>query len=134
MIDKMKSYGILFVDDVENILESYDVLFEDFKQYNRLFARNGMEGIDMYKKFSPELVITDNIMPKKDGLEMSTDIKNISKEKNKPVYILMVSSLEDWNRLKLSARFHGQVDGTMIKPFDIDKLTNRVTKELERFK
>ena len=38
-------------------------------------ATNGQEGIDLFKNHQAELVITDIVMPEKDGIETITDLK-----------------------------------------------------------
>lgn len=38
-------------------------------------ATNGQEGIDLFRSNQAELVITDIVMPEKDGIETITDLK-----------------------------------------------------------
>lgn len=58
-------------------------------------AKNGVEGIELYKKLKPDFVILDIIMPGIDGIETA---KNILKE-NPTAKIVMLSSLFDTETL-----------------------------------
>ena len=67
-------YRILLVDDEPDVLEflSYNLIREGF-QVNT--ATNGKEGIKKALKFRPHLIILDVMMPKADGIETCTEIK-----------------------------------------------------------
>lgn len=90
------STTIMVVDDspfaskqVKDIVEDngYDVIG---------YAKNGEEGIELYKELKPDIVILDIIMPGIDGLETAEILK-----KNDPnVRILMLSSLCDAGTLE----------------------------------
>lgn len=90
------STTIMVVDDspfaskqVKDIVEDngYDVIG---------YAKNGEEGIELYKELKPDIVILDIIMPGIDGLETAEILK-----KNDPdVKILMLSSLCDAGTLE----------------------------------
>lgn len=58
-------------------------------------AKNGVEGIELYKKLKPDFVILDIIMPGIDGIETA---KNILEE-NPTAKIVMLSSLFDTETL-----------------------------------
>jgi two-component system chemotaxis response regulator CheY len=60
------------------------------------YAKNGEEGIELYKELKPDIVILDIIMPGIDGLETAEIIM-----KNDPnVKIMMLSSLCDSGTLE----------------------------------
>lgn len=58
-------------------------------------AKNGVEGIELYKELKPDFVILDIIMPGIDGIETA---KSILKE-NPTAKIVMLSSLFDTETL-----------------------------------
>lgn len=70
--------GILIVDDslfVRRLLK--DILME--ANYTVFIeAKNGIEAIEKYKIFSPELVIMDIIMPELNGIDALKEIINIA--------------------------------------------------------
>ena len=64
-------------------------------------AANGIEGLDLIRKYQPDLVISDIKMPKLDGLEM---LKQLRLEKN-PVQVIFLTAYSDFllaqNAIKL---------------------------------
>jgi two-component system, chemotaxis family, chemotaxis protein CheY len=69
---------ILIVDDTENIRSLLsDLLSAD---HNILEASNGQEGLMVYEKYKPDLVITDLSMPIMSGIEMVRRIRSLSSE------------------------------------------------------
>ena len=59
----MKSeYKVLVVDDEKNILESVKMVL-NYEKYNVQVAKDGMEAIDLFKKFLPDIVLLDLHMP-----------------------------------------------------------------------
>uniref|UniRef100_A0A831XF22 Sigma-54-dependent Fis family transcriptional regulator n=1 Tax=Geobacter metallireducens TaxID=28232 RepID=A0A831XF22_GEOME len=59
---------ILVVDDEQNIRTALAGILED-EGYRPVFARDGLEALDMAKKENPDLVLLDIWMPRLDGLE-----------------------------------------------------------------
>ncbi len=68
---------ILIIDDDVSIRKLLKAMFEK-SNYEVVDAADGEEGIKQFKKYLPDLVITDLIMPGKEGLETIKDIKNIN--------------------------------------------------------
>lgn len=93
---KIKKLTVLFVDDEQVVIEIMKnilpMLFKD-----TYYALNGLEGINQYKKYSPDIIITDLSMPKLDGVEMIKEIKKI----NDNVKIICISG-------------HNEVENLMI--------------------
>ena len=74
----IKDLSILFVDDEEIVIDiMQDILPMLFK--NSFYARNGLEGIEEFKKHKPDVVITDLSMPQLDGISMLKIIKDLDK-------------------------------------------------------
>ena len=84
-----KELTLLLVEDEDSIRESMQEIFSGVFQ-KVISASNGDEGLKKFKKFSPDIVIADIMMPIMDGLEMSKQIKEVSK--NTPVIILSAYS------------------------------------------
>jgi DNA-binding response OmpR family regulator len=111
----LKSLKVLLVED-ERKLSSLlkNAIGDSF--YSFSVANNGAEGLKIFEKISPDIVITDIMMPNMTGLEMAKEIKNI--DKSVPIIILSAFSEAD--------KFLGAIDvGVVkyfIKPFDPDEL------------
>ena len=68
---------ILLVDDNEELLKLYSIFL---KRYEVITARNGKEGVELYMKHNPDLVIMDIKMPVMDGIEATKVIKKYDKD------------------------------------------------------
>ncbi|EHY1205644.1 butyrate response regulator transcription factor BumR [Campylobacter jejuni] len=115
MSQECKELIILVVEDEIKTRESLiNVLSERFSKV--IGAQNGDEGLKKFKKFKPDLVITDIAMPIMDGLDMAREIKEISDD----VPIVVLSAYSEKERL---LRFIDiGIDKYLIKPVDIEEL------------
>ncbi len=68
---------VLTIDDEENIRDSFRMFLEDY-DYKVLEASNGQEGLEIFAREKPDLVICDLRMPGVDGLEVIEKIKHDS--------------------------------------------------------
>jgi len=123
---RLNSLTVLFVEDeaeLRSALES--AIGDEFTKF--VVARDGDDGFKKFKKFKPDIVITDIFMPIRDGLEMAKDIKQISRE----TPIIVLSAFSEKKRL-LKAIDVG-IDKYLIKPIDPDELMlaiNTIADEL----
>ncbi|ECL3536881.1 butyrate response regulator transcription factor BumR [Campylobacter jejuni] len=115
MSQECKELIILVVEDEIKTRESLiNVLSERFSKV--IGAQNGDEGLKKFKKFKPDLVITDIAMPIVDGLDMAREIKEISDD----VPIVVLSAYSEKERLLRSIDIG--IDKYLIKPVDIEEL------------
>ncbi|WP_174247193.1 response regulator transcription factor [Arcobacter sp. LA11] len=116
----LKELKILFVEDEVNISKLLkDALADYFFSFT--VANNGEEGLDKFKKVNPDIVITDIMMPKLDGLEMTKKIKEINEE----IPIIVLSAFSDKEKL-LKAIDIG-ITKYFIKPFDPEEVLEYLT-------
>ncbi len=107
---------LLFVEDEELLRAIYERILDKFVQ--RLYiAENGKEGLEMYKKYNPDLIITDIMMPVMDGLEM---VQHIRKTDN--LIKLVILSAYGEAEFFMDAIKIG-VNSFLIKPVETKKLT-----------
>lgn len=78
---------ILIIED-EEILSK--VLEEKFKRagFDTAIATNGDEAFPMAKKFSPDVILLDLILPKKNGFDVLKDLKSDADLKTAPIIVL----------------------------------------------
>ncbi|EHN7592006.1 response regulator transcription factor [Campylobacter jejuni] len=115
MSQECKELIILVVEDEVKARESMiNILSERFSKV--IGAQNGDEGLKKFKKFKPDLVITDIAMPIMDGLDMAKEIKEISDD----VPIVVLSAYSEKERLLRSIDIG--IDKYLIKPVDIEEL------------
>lgn len=68
---------ILTIDDEENIRDSFRMFLEDY-DFQVLEATNGREGLEIFNRENPDLVLCDLRMPEVDGLDVIEQIKKKS--------------------------------------------------------
>lgn len=96
----MKKIKILIADDMKIIAESIKKSVQKNKNVEVIgVANNGQEEYEMIVKLKPNLVFTDNQMPKMNGIQVIETIYN-SKIKNKPKFVLVTADrdMEIYNR------------------------------------
>ncbi len=117
-----KNLTLLYVEDEDNIRNLLQSAIEDeFKEI--IVANNGNEGLKKFKKYQPDIVISDILMPICNGLEMSKNIKELSKDT--PIILFTAFSEKE----KLLSAIDIGIDKYLIKPVDVDELLN-VVKEI----
>ena len=98
------------------------------EDYNVIEAGNGEEGVAMADKYIPKLIISDIMMPVKDGFECSREIRENKRTFHIPV-IFLTAKAEDADRLK-SLRIG--VDDYIMKPFNPELLKEKVKALIEQ--
>ncbi len=116
---------ILIVEDDPNfgsILRDYLTL----NDYDVTLAKNGIEGLEKFKKEDFDLSILDVMMPYKDGFTLAKEIRE--KNETVPLIFLTAKSLKEdvLKGFKLGA------DDYLTKPFDSDLLLAKVKAILNR--
>jgi len=94
-------------------------------------AEDGIEGIEIYKKHKPDLIISDIKMPRMDGLEMVHEIRKTDEK----IRVIFVSGHKDTDFLIKSIEMG--VSGYLLKPLDQHQLFRMIqdignTMELDR--
>ena len=112
---------ILIVDDETINLDFFDVMLSKLG-FMVEKAEDGMEALDKVKRFSPDLILLDNIMPRMSGWELTRILKNDVKYRDIP--IIMFSALDDVKD-KVEG-FELGVDDYITKPFNFSEVLARI--------
>ncbi len=106
--------------------DNYDLrnflLFSLQNNYRVLEAANGKIGLELANKHTPDLIISDVMMPEMDGIEMCTQVKRNIQTSHIPIILLTAKALvENWvEGLEIGA------DDYIPKPFNLTILNARV--------
>ncbi|MFW5758193.1 MAG: PAS domain S-box protein [Bacteroidota bacterium] len=121
MNKKIEDIRVVYVEDETSIRELVTDMLG--RRITLLYTgKNGTEGLELFKKIKPEIVITDIRMPEMDGLEMSRKIKEISSSAR----IIITSAYSEVNHF-IEAIEIG-VDDYVLKPISRDKLFHAIYK------
>ena len=123
--NEMLDTKILVIDDDANICDLLKIYFEN-EGYEIKLANDGVEGLNYFKMYEPDLVLLDIMLPKKDGWQVCREIREIS---TKPI-IMITAKGEVFDKvlgLELGA------DDFVVKPFDMKELSARVKSVLRRY-
>ncbi len=117
---------ILVVDDDPAILNLLESCLG--KKYLVSLAKNGEEGLKKALETWPDLVITDVMMPKKNGFELCNELRFHSQLCDVPI-IMLTALGRDEDKLQ---GFRMGADDFIVKPFSPADLKERVDRLLER--
>ena len=115
----------LIIEDNPDVRQYIAACLEE--EYRLTFAENGQVGIDMALDLVPDLIISDVMMPEKDGFEVCEILKNNAHTSHIPI-ILLTAKADVESRLKGLQR---GADAYLPKPFNRDELLIRMQKLLE---
>ena len=116
---------ILIVEDEDMIREGISDYLSDCG-YETIEAGDGEEALEQFFNHKVDLVLLDIQMPKRNGLEVLSEIR-----KSSQVPVLMLTAFQD-EEYKMSA-FAALADGYLEKPFSLSLLKVRVDAIFKRY-
>jgi DNA-binding response OmpR family regulator len=120
-----KQKKILVADDETVNLDFFEVMLSKLGFVVEK-SENGHDTIEKVKKFQPDLIILDNIMPGMTGKEITKILKNDPNYKD--ISIIMLSALDDVK--DKVAGFEAGVDDYITKPFNFTEVLARINAVL----
>jgi DNA-binding response OmpR family regulator len=114
---------IVLIEDDRDISSTITAVLEN-AGYQVLTAPNGIEGRNLIEANSPELVITDMMMPRMGGFPV---LEYLSEKENPPKVIMITAN--DGSRHKAYAEMLGVCD-YLRKPFAMDVLLETIERVL----
>ncbi len=118
---------LLIVDDEQSMREFLEIMLSQ-EGYQVLLAANGEEGLEIYKKERPDLILTDVKMPGMDGLDLIKEVHAV----DSIVPIIAITAYASASDAIRAVR-EGAYD-YISKPFQIDELRVIVRNALEACK
>jgi two-component system chemotaxis response regulator CheY len=115
--------SILAVDDSASIRQMVSFTLKS-SGYEVVEAVDGMDGLEKAKGQSFHLILTDQNMPRMDGLTLIKSLRGLPQYKTVPILMLTTESSDT---MKQQGRAAGAT-GWLVKPFDPQKLVEVVKK------
>jgi diguanylate cyclase (GGDEF)-like protein len=119
MKNSSANISILYIEDEEEIRDSLSRFINRFSK-KLYIAKDGEEGLALYKEYNPDIVISDIKMPKMNGIEMSKYIKDINPEQ--PIIFTTAHSESSF----FMEAIEMQVDGYILKPINLKLLKSKI--------
>ncbi|MCC7504449.1 MAG: response regulator, partial [Saprospiraceae bacterium] len=107
---------LLIVEDNEDVRQYIFACVSE--QYRVLEARDGQEGIDMALEHTPDLIVSDVMMPEKNGLELCQTLKSDPRSSHIPIVLLTAKASVESRIAGLSRG----ADAYLSKPFHREEL------------
>jgi two-component system alkaline phosphatase synthesis response regulator PhoP len=126
-MNSKQTHKVLVVDDEEPILELLKYNLEK-SGYEVRTAIDGMKAIDIAKKFIPDLVLLDIMMPKMDGVETCRIIRELP-ELQKTFVVFLTARSEEYSEV---AAFDVGADDYIMKPIKPRALMSRISALFRR--
>ena len=117
----LKTANILYVEDEKSIQEGFaKTLTRCAKEL--YIGSDGKEGLELFKKYQIDIVVSDIKMPIMSGIDMAKEILEI----NPNIPIIFTTAHSESNMLLQAIELH--VDGYLLKPVSIKKLMKKINK------
>ena len=115
--------AVLAVDDSASIRQMVAFTLKN-AGYEVVEAADGMDGLAKAKARGFDLILTDQNMPRMDGLTLVKNLRTVSQYRTTPILILTTESSD---AMKAQGKAAGAT-GWLVKPFDPQKLLDVVKK------
>lgn len=123
-MEKFKNYTILYVEDDEGV-RTINSRFLN-RMFNKLYeAKDGEEGLALYKKYHPDIILTDIQMPKIDGITLSKKIRKT----DQITKIIISTAFSDKDYLLEAIEL--RLEKYIIKPLTSRNLIPALTKAVQ---
>lgn len=94
--------------------------------YDVVLANNGVDGLQMLQTITPDLIISDIMMPQMDGVETFNRLRERLQNEGIPILILTALNRKPW-----FSELEDEGAVIMQKPFDIDHLMSLIRTILD---
>jgi two-component system, NtrC family, response regulator AtoC len=120
-------FKILVIDDEPILRNSLEVALK-VSGYDVVTAQSGEEGLDLFRKESPDLILLDHWLPGMNGDE----VLRLIREKDTDVLVIIMTA-QGSIELAVNSMKMGAFD-FLVKPFDLERLEMLVQRALERIR
>ncbi len=116
---------LLIIEDNADVVAYLQSILQ--KAYQIEIANDGQAGIDKALEIIPDIIITDVMMPEKDGYEVCDTLKTDERSSHIPIIMLTAKAAESDRLVGLKTG----ADAYLMKPFNKEELFIRLEKLVE---
>ena len=116
---------VLIIEDNADMRSYLELVLKE--DYNVIEAENGEEGLERAIKYIPDVIISDVMMPVKDGFELCKTLKEHITTSHIPIILLTANSLDEQKAIG----FESGADAYIAKPFNAGLFKIRLRKLIE---
>lgn len=120
-----KGSKVLIVDDEPNIQLSLSFLLQK-EGYSVETASNGIEAIEHFHSFAPDIVLLDVMMPEMDGYSTAEKLRAL--DETSKVHIIFLTAKGTKDDRKTGYLSGG--DDYIVKPFDNQELLDKIAEKI----
>ena len=119
----LRSFSLLIVEDEKDARDIVaNMVSLEFPDCTIFTANNGIEGLELFKQHSPDIIITDVNLPVMDGVELAREIRTIN---SNATYIVLTAYTDQ----TVFDKFEDiGVCAYLIKPINLDELFAAIEK------
>lgn len=117
-----RRFNLLLVEDEVGIRDAFALLLE-LEGFHVQTAVDGLDAIDLMARVPVDLVVTDLMMPRLDGLELA---RRIQAGPGAPPIVMITAASES------ATEARALVDAVLVKPFDANALLDTIHRLLAR--
>lgn len=116
---------LLIIEDNQDVVYYLQSLLQE--EYRLIVARNGAEGVELAIETVPDIIISDVMMPEKDGFEVCRELKQDEHTSHIPIILLTAKG----DMASKKEGLQTGADAYLAKPFDREELFIRLQKLIE---
>jgi DNA-binding response OmpR family regulator len=120
-----ESKGTIFIIDDDLALQTVLEYALRAAGYDVILAPDGQEGLRLLETVTPNLVISDIMMPNMDGVEVFSHLKERLQDQGIPIIIMTALNRKPW-----FADLEAEGAVIMQKPFEVERLIDMINLTL----
>lgn len=117
-----ESFSILYIEDNPANLDLVKEILKHRPAVNLLSAPQALRGIELARKYHPELILMDINMPGMDGVTAMKKLKSCEETRDIPIIAVSANAMHADVKHGLSEGF----DAYLAKPFDLQKFLEEI--------
>ncbi len=121
--NELKNLTILYAEDNEDVARVTAMILEEYIG-RVLLAKNGSEALEIFDTHNIDIVLTDILMPKTNGIELARKIR--AGKYNAHCPIIITTAHTEVNYLLDAISLH--IDGYILKPLNVQELLETIHK------